>query len=376
MFSTEEKNRALTALFSWYDAHKRPLPWRHFYDPYEVLISEVMLQQTQMERGIQYFLHWMDRFPTLASVAKAPEEEILRYWEGLGYYRRARFLHQTAKAVMERFGGALPKTKAELSSLPGLGEYTVAAIQGIAYEQDVVTVDANVERIFSRLFNIESPVRKKPASAWIRATARELLPPGEARLYNQAFMELGALVCGKSPRCPECPLIPWCEARKKGVEKERPVLPARPKTHLVASAHGILLWKNHVLLKRRPLHGLWGGLWEFPGAMISRDATAEATALKSMKDLGLSVEIITPLGQVQHNYTHHRLTAHFFRMKFSCEFSDAEASLLMERAPCRFLNAHDMGRSAMPAHHRKMATAFFTKNPLNTDETICKRRLT
>lgn len=360
MFSSEEKTRAVAALLSWFDAHKRPLPWRSSYTPYEVWISEVMLQQTQMERGVQYFLRWMKRFPTLASVAEAPEEEILHYWEGLGYYRRARFLHQAAKTVMERFGGALPCAKEELASLPGLGEYTVAAILGIAYERDVVTVDANVERIFSRLFNIAEPVRKAPTATWIRRTAQELLPPGQARAYNQALMELGALVCGKAPRCPECPLLPWCEARKKGVEKSRPVLPERPKVIPVVSAHSILLWKRQILLLQRPLNGLWGGMWEFPGAMVAEKASPRETAVRSMAELGLRVEILAPLGQVRHSYTNHRLTAHFFRVEFASDFSEEQASALARRVPCRFLNWNEVGTLAMPAHHRRMADRYFS----------------
>lgn len=369
MFSDNEKNLVLGALLSWYDAHKRPLPWRRSYAPYEILISEVMLQQTQMERGVQYFLRWMKRFPTLSSVAEAPEEEIMHYWEGLGYYRRARFLHQAAKAVQDRFGGVLPQTREELSSLPGLGEYTVSALLGIAYEHDTVTVDANVERIFSRLLDIETPVRKKPASARIRGTAQALLPPGKARQYNQALMELGALVCTKSPRCPECPLLPWCEARKKGVEKNRPVLPARPKTLFVSSAHSILLWKNQVLLMQRPLDGLWGGMWEFPGAMFSGKVQPREAALSSMKALGLPVEIIAPLGQVQHSYTHHRLTAHFFRVESSQTLTKDVAAALIKRVPCRFIGINDIGALAMPAHHRKMADRYFsTKQRIPADE--------
>ena len=194
-FSQNDVVQVAEALLRWFEIHKRPLPWRQRYTPYEIWISEVMLQQTQMERGVSYFLRWMTRFPDVRSVAEAPEEEILRYWEGLGYYRRARFLHQAANIMLEQYDGTVPDSVEALSALPGIGEYTVAAILGIAYERNIVSVDANVERVFSRLLNVDSPVKKNPAASFIRKEARRLLPDGRARAYNQALMELGALIC-------------------------------------------------------------------------------------------------------------------------------------------------------------------------------------
>ena len=319
-----------------------------------------MLQQTQMDRGVSYFQRWMQRFPDVRSVAEAPEEEILRYWEGLGYYRRARFLHQAAKVMIEKHAGRVPSTQEELSALPGLGNYTVAAILGIAYEQDIVSIDANVERVFSRLMNIDSPVKKSPASSLIRQEAQRFLPTGKARAYNQALMELGALICGKSPRCQQCPLVFWCSAHKLGVEKERPVAEAKAEVIPVTSAHGILIAEGHVLLLRRRPEGLWGNMWEFPGTEVSSGSLQEAV-IQTFAKLGIPVEIIAPLGQVQHGYTNHRLTAYFFRIAANPTLSMNEISARLGEVPHRFVPWNKTEDLAMPAHHRKMAERYFLR---------------
>lgn len=362
VFSQSDVTALTEALLDWFVAHKRPLPWRVHYTPYEVWISEVMLQQTQMERGVSYFQRWMKRFPCVSDVAEAPEEEILRYWEGLGYYRRARFLHQAAKAMVERHGGEVPSTQEELSSLPGLGEYTVAAILGIAYEQDIVTIDANVERVFSRLLNIDTPVKKHPAAAFIRQEARRFLPSGQARLYNQALMELGALICGKAPRCALCPLARWCEAHRLGLARERPVAEKKSAVIPVSSAHGILLCQKHVLLVQRPSGGLWGNMWEFPGAVV-QTSTPQETLLQRLAGMGIAAEILAPLGEVRHNYTNHRLTAHFFRVAAEQELTVKELSALLGDISHRFVLWNETESLAMPAHHRKMAERYFLRKP-------------
>ena len=271
-----------------------------------------MLQQTQMERGVAYFQRWMGRFPDVRSVAEAPEEEILRYWEGLGYYRRARFLHQAAKIMLERHGGAVPDSQEELSSLPGLGDYTVAAILGIAYEQDMVSIDANVERVFSRLMNIDSPVKKNPAAALIRQEAQRLLPHGQARAYNQALMELGALVCGKSPAMPAVSACLLVFGAQVGCGKGTSCCRGqKTRTIPVTSAHGILIVEGKVLLLRRSPEGLRGQHVGIPRNGGLSGSPQEAV-IRTLAEMGVPVEIIAPLGQVQHGYTNHRLTRPLF----------------------------------------------------------------
>ena len=200
----EHTDAVQTALLDWFARHKRALPWRERYTPYEVWISEVMLQQTQMERGVAYFRRWMERFPDVAALAAAPEEDVLHAWEGLGYYNRARNLHKAARRIMAQ-GGGFPDTPEGIRALPGIGPYTAAAIASIAFNIPVACVDANVERVISRLFDVDSPVRQEPAASAIRQWAQRLLPPGKAREHNQAMMELGALICGKKANCPQCP---------------------------------------------------------------------------------------------------------------------------------------------------------------------------
>lgn len=358
-FSDSIAPKVAHTLLEWFEENKRPLPWRTSYAPYEVWISEVMLQQTQMERGVAYFHRWLERFPSIASVANADEEEILRYWEGLGYYRRARLLHAAAKAMMERHGGMLPQTHSELSALPGLGAYTVDALLSIAFEKNVVPVDANVERVFSRLLDIDTPVKKKPASTRIRDEALHLLPDGKARNYAQALMEFGALICGKAPKCLQCPLKQYCKAHERGVAKERPVIEAPAASIPVTSAHGILLCEKKVLVVQRPEGGLWGNMWEFPG-LDDTSSPPGVALLQAFSTLGIPCEILAPLGSVQHGYTNHRLTAHFFRVASLEELDLAQMTTRLADTPHRFIDLDDIGTLAMPAHHRKMATRYFS----------------
>ena len=359
-FSEEIGSRVSTALLDWFALHKRPLPWRERYTPYEVWISEVMLQQTQMERGVAYFQRWIRRFPDIRSVAEASEEEILHHWEGLGYYRRARFLHQAAKAVAEQHGGELPASREALSALPGLGAYTVDAVLSIAFEQNTVPVDANVERVFSRLLDIDIPIRKKAAASMVRREALSLLPAGRARDYAQALMEFGALVCGKAPRCGECPLSGWCEAHRLGVERERPVKEQTQATVPVTSAHGIILCEKNVLLLQRPASGLWGNMWEFPG-LDCVDGDPQSALLAFLRGMGLEAEVLAPLGTVSHGYTNHRLTAHFFRLALDEGLAMQDISEKLGDIPHRFVRWSGTGELAMPAHHRKMAERYFLR---------------
>ncbi|MDE5878778.1 MAG: A/G-specific adenine glycosylase, partial [Desulfovibrio sp.] len=215
-------------LCAWFAGARRALPWRVNYTPYEVWISEIMLQQTQMERAVGYFRRWMERLPDVAALAAAPEEDVLRLWEGLGYYSRARNLMAAARRIMAEHGGVFPESEAQLLALPGVGPYTAAAVASIAFGARTACVDANVERVLSRLLNIESPVRREPAASLIRQWALRLVPEGRAREHNQALMELGALVCKKAPRCGACPWHDFCRARHLGLACERPVKDTGP----------------------------------------------------------------------------------------------------------------------------------------------------
>ena len=222
-----DKQNFICSLFSWFEQNKRDLPWRKTYSPYHVWISEMMLQQTQMERGVRYFNRWMQEFPTPDSIAESSLEKVLQLWEGLGYYSRARNIYASAKIISNTYNGKIPCDEAKIRSLAGIGEYTLSAIMGIAFEKDYAVVDANVERVFARLFNCTDKNLKKA----VKPLAQELLPHGKARTYNQALMELGALVCKKIPQCANCPLVPYCESKKLNLERERPVPKAKKRNN-------------------------------------------------------------------------------------------------------------------------------------------------
>ena len=202
----ERKKDFAAGLLAWFERAMRPLPWRETYDPYSVWISEIMLQQTQMERGVAYFNAWMRLFPDIPSVADAPEEAVIKAWEGLGYYSRARNLHKAAKIIIQEHGGAFPRDVGAIRALPGIGEYTAGAIASIAYNEPVPAVDANVMRIFSRICDIDVPLTHAGVKEFVTSAVRSLMPEDSPRLFTQALMELGALVCAQKPDCPACPL--------------------------------------------------------------------------------------------------------------------------------------------------------------------------
>ena len=220
-----------------------------------------MLQQTQMERGVDYFTRWIERFPDVESVAAAEQQVILKYWEGLGYYSRARNLHKAAKVIVDDFAGEVVCDYDVLLQLPGIGPYTAAAIASVAGNRDVAVIDANVSRVYARLFNIDSPVKEKKGRDQVAAIAQELLPAGRARLYNQAVMELGGLVCTpRTPKCNTCPLSNCCRAFVKGTVGERPVTGKSKKITTVQRVAGLVFHKGSVLLLQRRESDVWGGL--------------------------------------------------------------------------------------------------------------------
>lgn len=351
------------ALLDWFAGHKRPLPWRERYTPYEVWISEVMLQQTQMERGVAYFRRWMERFPDVATLAAAPEEDVLHAWEGLGYYNRARNLHRAARHIMEQ-GGVFPETPEAIRALPGIGPYTAAAIASIAFNRPVACVDANVERVVARLFDVDSPVKQEPAATTIRRWAETLLPPGRAREHNQAMMELGALICGKKTRCDVCPLERFCTARHLGIVHERPV-PGR-KTSIVplTVASGVLSCRGKIFVQQRLNTGAWARLWEFPGGRVEADESpAEAVVREFREETGFAVRVRRPYGIIRHGYTTFRVTLHCFGLELEDEnatsLRDAEGRPLPEvltaATACRWLAPEELNGIALPAAHRKLA---------------------
>lgn len=309
----DQKSKIARNLLDWYAAHARQLPWRSNPKPYTVWVSEVMLQQTRVETVIPYFERWMARFPTLESLAVASLEDVLSMWEGLGYYSRARNLHRAARIVMERFGGEIPQDAKSLQRLPGIGRYTAGAIASIAFGRDEPTLDGNIRRVLARLFDLSLPAGSSEGENLLWELAAAHLPPGRAGSYNQALMELGALICTPVPQCERCPLSADCRARALGVQADRPVRLRKPRTPHYTVTAAVIRRDGQVLIGKRPPDGLLGGLWEFPGGKLEPGEQPESGLRREVREeLGVEVEVVRSLGTYRHAYTHFRVTVQAF----------------------------------------------------------------
>ncbi|MDD2326749.1 MAG: A/G-specific adenine glycosylase [bacterium] len=254
-----------TLLMQWYGEHKRELPWRETCDPYHIWISEVILQQTRIAQGIGYYHRFTKRFPDLQTLAAAREEEVLKVWQGLGYYSRARNLHQAAREMVTRHNGHLPETYAELLALKGVGQYTAAAVASIAFHQPYAVVDGNVYRILTRLFAIEQAIDTPAGKRMVAEIAQSLLPAGNPGEYNQAIMDFGALICTPSqPRCGDCVLRESCLAYGTGNVASFPVKERKSKIRNRYFHYFHILHGNHTYLQKRDASGIWKNLYEFP----------------------------------------------------------------------------------------------------------------
>jgi len=297
-------------LLRWFARHQRDLPWRHNRDPYPIWISEAMLQQTQVATVIPYFQRFLTAFPTLADLAAADEQAVLRLWEGLGYYRRARHLHQAARTIVADHGGAFPRDPAACAALPGVGRYMVGAILSQAFDQRLPIVEANTKRVLCRLFGHTGDPASGPTQRWLWEQAAMILPARRAGDFNQALMELGALVCTpRAPACDECPLARDCAAHRQGIVDQIPPPPAPPRIEQVREAAVVLRRGARVLLVQRPDGGRWAGMWEFPHSPLAAAETADAAAARLVAELtGLRVGPLTELQTIRHGVTRFRIT--------------------------------------------------------------------
>jgi len=354
-------------ILEWFHIHSRDLPWRHTYAPYQVWISEIMLQQTQMDRVVFYFTSWLERFPDITSLAAAEEDEVLKYWEGLGYYSRARNLHRTAKLLAEQ-GNDLPERYESLVKLPGIGPYTAGAIMSIAFNQDFPVVDANVERIFARLFDIITPIKSRENKTLVWQKAAEMLPSGKSRMFNQALMELGALVClPKRPLCSQCPVSSYCKAHQLQVVSARPVLLPKKKTIFIEMATGILVRDEKVLIQKRQADDVWANLWEFPGGRLKEGETPQQALVREfLEETGLHVGVTGEITSVRHSYMHYRVILH----GFFCDVIDGEEKepALLAAQENRWVRFTELHRFAFPAGHRKLIDYLLKKNTTQQDQ--------
>ncbi len=298
--------RMRKSLLAWFDAHQRDLPWRRRRDPYAVWLSEVMLQQTQVATVVPYFERFLARFPDVQALADAELAEVLSLWRGLGYYSRARNLHRAAQLIAKR---AFPSTAQGLRELPGLGRYTAAAVASFAFGEAVAVLDGNVSRVLARLRAIEGPLGLSEARLWAEAEA--LLDRSRPGAFNEAMMELGALVCVPGePRCGKCPLEKDCAARASGLERAIPAPKPRPERKRLRMACGVAVTRGRVLLARREEKGLFGGLWELPSVAVEG-----ASPRESLAAIGLRATGDEPLASVRRTLTHRELTLELYRCR-------------------------------------------------------------
>ncbi|HSK18659.1 MAG TPA: A/G-specific adenine glycosylase [Longimicrobiales bacterium] len=307
--STAAISAIRAALLAFFDESARPLPWRQTRDPYAVWVSEVMSQQTRVETVVPYYYRWLDRFPDIATLADAPVDDVLKVWEGLGYYSRARNLHAAARIVRERHDSALPSSHDALRALPGVGEYTAGAVSSIAFGERRPAVDGNVRRVLARVLDLPAP-----SAALLRDVAATLVPDDRPGDFNQALMELGATICTpRSPRCGRCPIAARCTARAAGTAEERPARRTKKRIPVIDIATAVLRDPaGRLMIVRRPEDGLLGGLWCFPGTEMhpGDDPQAVASAVADVYVTGRGEP--TPLGTVEHVFSHRRERYHCF----------------------------------------------------------------
>lgn len=336
-------------LLDWYEEVKRDLPWRRTRDPYKIWVSEVMLQQTRVETVIPYWNRFVELFPTIEALADAPEPDVLKAWEGLGYYSRVRNLQKGAQVVRDQFGGRVPDTLDEISTLPGVGPYTAGAILSIAYDVDVPAVDGNVFRVLSRIFLIEEDIMKPKTRRTFEGLAEFLIPPGRAASFNQGLMELGATVCiPKNPRCHSCPVKEHCRALEEGVQEELPVKEKKKPPRPVDMTAALLRDGDRVLIRKRPDKGLLAGMWEFPGGERVEGMSLEDSLITHLTEaFGVTVEPQRLFAQVQHTFSH----LQWDMRVFECAITQGQ---VRESDDVKWVPVGELEEYAFPVAHGKV----------------------
>ncbi|NEV92946.1 A/G-specific adenine glycosylase [Psychroflexus sp. YR1-1] len=336
-------------LLDWYRIEHRDLPWRHTRDAYIIWLSEIILQQTQVKQGLPYFRKFVSRFPTVHDLARASEDEVLKLWQGLGYYSRARNLHFTAQYVSKTLNGIFPDNYKELKSLKGVGDYTAAAIASFAYEEPVAVVDGNVQRVLSRFLGIHTPINSTEGVKEFKLKAQDMLDASQPSIHNQAIMEFGALHCRpKSPKCMFCVFQEDCVAFRQGIQEE---LPVKIKTAKVKTRYFTYLVvtdsEENTLVQQRKGAGIWKGLYEFP--LMESEAPQELPASEDiLSRINLKTSCIQGIRlynekPVVHLLSHRKILASFIEVKLSCKLSEVE---LLEHLELQKIK--DLGQLAVP----------------------------
>lgn len=309
-------------LCDWYARCGRDLPWRQTRDPYRIWLSEVILQQTRVAQGMAYYLRFTERFPEVAALAAASEDEVLKLWQGLGYYSRARNLHAAAKEVVARFGGVFPVAYDDVRSLPGVGDYTAAAICSMAYEAPCAVLDGNVFRVLSRLFDLDTPIDTSAGRRAFTALAAEQLDRKCPGTYNQAIMDFGALQCTPGqPDCEQCPLEGHCLARAAGTAASRPVKQGRTKVRERWFNYLQLVCEGETLLHRREAGDIWQGLYEFPlietAGAVEFDTLAQAADFRALCGDAVNLLVCRTTELPRHQLSHQTLHAVVHRIELA-----------------------------------------------------------
>jgi A/G-specific adenine glycosylase len=332
-------------LLAWYDRNGRDLPWRRSRDPYAIWVSEVMLQQTQVKTVLGRFARFLVRFPSVDALARAPDDDVLHEWQGLGYYSRARRLHAAARAMRAEHGGRVPESRDALLALPGMGAYSAGAVASIAFGERVPVVDGNVVRVLTRLFALAGDPGRAPLKPRLWELAAELVPSARPGDFNQALMELGATVCApREPACDRCPLARECKARALGTPRRFPEFPARMQPTAVRVAAAVVRRAGRVLVVRVPDDApRWAGLHVFPHVALRARESAERGALRAAREHGVRARIAGPLGTFRYSITRFRMTL--------------EAFTATGVGPGRFYRLAELSELAMPAPHRRVAAA-------------------
>lgn len=304
-------------LIAWYKKHKRDLPWRNISDPYKIWLSEIILQQTQVVQGLNYYIKFTETFPTIIDLANAPEDKVMRLWQGLGYYSRARNLHTAAKAVKTNYKGKFPNTYESIKELKGVGDYTAAAVASFAFNLPHAVVDGNVYRVLSRLFNTSTPINSTQGKKEFQLLADELLNHKQPALHNSAIMEFGALWCKpQNPKCEECPLQEYCLAYEKNTINLLPVKDKKIKIKTRYLHYFIFNYKDSVYVQKRTEKDIWQNLYEF--YLIETDEVTDPELIlknKNLKKLVNDIDIISITSEKKHILSHQHLYAIFYELK-------------------------------------------------------------
>ncbi|MFL5328309.1 MAG: A/G-specific adenine glycosylase [Gemmataceae bacterium] len=305
-------------LLAWFDRHRRDLPWRHNRDPYRIWVSEVMLQQTTVAAVVPYFDRFMAAFPTLADLAAADEQAVLKHWAGLGYYRRAKHLHQAARLLVAA-GGSLPDDPEVWRALPGVGRYILGAVLSQAFDRRMPIIEANSLRVICRLFGQTGDPKSAAVQKWLWQTAEALLPKSRAGDFNQALMELGALVCTPAqPRCSQCPLRCDCVANNAGTQDKIPTKSAPAATSEVREVAVVIRRGEKVLLAQRPDDAVrWAGMWEFPRTELKDDEAHERAARRILRSCALKATLGSELTTLRYGVTRFQMVLTCFEANYS-----------------------------------------------------------